>query len=61
MPPVTALPRPLPAALAVPCPPPVGMEDESMDAAAIALKQLYDQYGQCAGQLTELLQYVQEK
>lgn len=48
-PPVNVPPRPLPAALAQPCPTPVAVTDDSPDAAAIALKQLYDQYGVCAG------------
>ncbi|WP_419181040.1 Rz1-like lysis system protein LysC [Gallaecimonas kandeliae] len=53
-PPAPVLPKPQPAALMVPCPPPVSPEDNGMDATALALKQLYDQYGLCAGRLYEL-------
>lgn len=31
-----------------------------MDAGALALKQLYDQYGQCAGLHWETVQYYQK-
>jgi len=59
--PVIVQQKPLPAALAVPCPPPVEMNDNSADAALLTLKQLYDQYGLCAGRLVELVNYLQEK
>lgn len=54
-------PRPLPAEYAVQCPPPVEQANNSADAAAVALKELYDQYGLCAGRLVDLVNYLQEK
>ncbi|WP_444542552.1 Rz1-like lysis system protein LysC [Halopseudomonas phragmitis] len=60
-PPVIVQQQPLPAALAVPCPPPVAMSDNSADAALLTLKELYDQYGLCAGRLVELVNHLQEK
>ena len=57
--PVTAPPKPQPAVLTVPCPPPIEPGDGSPDAAAIALKILYDQYGLCAGRVFELIHRLQ--
>lgn len=54
-------PRPLPAEYAVQCPPPVEQANNSGDAAAVALKELYDQYGLCAGRLVDLVNYLQEQ
>ncbi|WP_420553991.1 hypothetical protein [Neptuniibacter marinus] len=34
---------------------PIEPADNSADAAAVALKQLYDQYGECAGRFYERL------
>lgn len=51
----------LPPALLVSCDVPAASEDASCDAAAIALKQLYDQYGRCAGRLIELQRATQER
>lgn len=59
-PPANALPRPLPAALAQPCPIPVAATDDSADATALALKQLYDQYGLCAGLHWDTVQHLQK-
>jgi len=43
------------------CPPPVEPHDNSADAAVVALKELYDQYGECAGRLVDLVNYLQER
>lgn len=59
-PPANALPKPLPAALAQPCPIPVAATDDSADAAALTLKQLYDQYGVCAGLHWDTVQHLQK-
>lgn len=53
-------PKPLPAALAQPCPLPVATADNSADAAMVALKQLYDQYGLCAGLHWDTVQHYQK-
>lgn len=53
--------RPLPAALAVQCPAPIELMDNSADAGAVALKEMYDLYGLCAGRLVDLVKYLQEK
>ena len=57
-PPVIVQQQPLPAALAVPCPPPVAMTDISADAALLTLKDMYDLYGLCGGRLVELLNHL---
>ncbi|CUZ67132.1 Uncharacterised protein [Serratia marcescens] len=49
----------LPAELAVRCPPPALPDDNSADAAVVALKTVYDQYGVCAGRLANIIQCVQ--
>ncbi|WP_430741154.1 hypothetical protein [Serratia plymuthica] len=49
----------LPAELAVRCPPPARPDDNSADAAVVALKMVYDQYGLCAGRLADVIQCVQ--
>ena len=54
-------PRPLPAEYARQCPSPVEPYDNSADATLVALKELYDQYGECAGRLVDLVNYLQEK
>ena len=56
-----APPRPLPAEYAVQCPPPVEPMNNSADAAAVALKELYDQYGICAGRLVDLVNYLEQE
>lgn len=35
--------------------------DNSADAGAVALKEMYDLYGLCAGRLVDLVKYLQEK
>lgn len=57
--PVSAPPKPLPAELAVPCPPPAEAPGPEPDAALLALKTLYDQYGACAGRFVDLLNWLQ--
>ncbi|WP_458363947.1 Rz1-like lysis system protein LysC [Klebsiella michiganensis] len=54
------LPLVLPARLTVPCPRPVYPASNGMDDLAVAQKQLYDQYGLCAGQLVEVIKCTQE-
>jgi len=51
----------LPPALLVSCEAPVPIEGESCDAVAVTMKQLYDQYGECAGRLLELQRATQER
>jgi hypothetical protein len=58
--PVDVPPRPLPAALAQPCPLPVTMADNSADAALLTLKRLYDQYALCAGLHWDALQHYRQ-
>lgn len=58
-PPASGLPRPLPGELAVQCPPPVAVPGNNPDAALVALKTLYDQYGTCAGRYVDLLNWLQ--
>ncbi|HLD67841.1 MAG TPA: hypothetical protein VJA19_17570 [Pseudomonas sp.] len=43
------------------CPPPAEVQGNSADAAAVALKEVYDQYGLCAGRLVGLVNYLQEQ
>lgn len=43
------------------CPPPVEPMNNSADAAAVALKELYDQYGICAGRLVDLVNYLEQE
>ena len=57
-PPVIVQQKPLPAALAVPCPTPGTLTENHADAALIALKEMYDLYGRCGGQLVELINYL---
>ncbi len=59
-PPASAPPKPLPAASAAQCPPPVDAADSSADAVAVALKDMYDLYGLCAGRHVELVNYIEE-
>jgi hypothetical protein len=59
-PPVTEPPKPLPAELATRCPgPPPAPITPEVDAVALALKDMYDAYGLCAGRLVDLLDYIQ--
>lgn len=59
-PPANVLPRPLPAELSVRCPPPQPAPPASgeVDAVALALKDLYDLYGTCAGRMVDLLNWI---
>lgn len=50
----------LPAQLNVPCEIPVKRRNNTADALAEVLKELYDQYGQCSGRFIELLKYINE-
>ncbi len=54
-PPAPLPPAQQPAELTVRCPPPVEQQDDSMDAAGVALKKMYDLYGICAGRLVDLV------
>lgn len=58
--PATAPPRPLPAELAVRCPPPPMAPPLSgeVDPVAVALKDMYDLYGLCAGRFVGLLNWI---
>lgn len=59
--PVTGPPRPLPAAYAVQCSaPPPAPSTREVDPVAVALKDMYDLYGICAGRLVDLLDYFDE-
>lgn len=50
----------LPAQLNVPCEIPTQRRNNTADALAEVLKELYDQYGQCSGRFIELLKYINE-
>lgn len=52
--------RPLPPALLIQCPPLPPPENNSCDAAALHIKDLYDAYGVCAGRLLELINAAQK-
>lgn len=54
----TAQPRVLPAEYATRCPPPVRAADNGSDAMAIALHDMYELYGVCAGRLVDLVDWV---
>lgn len=62
--PGTAPPRPLPVVLpqehAARCPAPGAPSSPSADAVALALKDLYDLYGACAGRLADLVDFIQQ-
>jgi hypothetical protein len=51
--------KPLPPVLATQCPPVPAPINNSCDATAIALKNLYDSYGLCAGRYAELIKNQQ--
>ena len=59
-PPASVLPRPLPAELSVRCPapPPAPPGSGEVDPVAVALKDMYDLYGTCAGRLVDLLNWM---
>lgn len=58
----TALPPPLPAALLQGCPqPPTVPAGGEMDSITLALKAMYDLYGECAGQLMELINWLERE
>lgn len=59
-PPVSAPPRPLPVEYSAPCPPPAASPGNHADEVAVALKEMYDLYGLCAGRLVDLVDYLQE-
>jgi len=50
--------RPLPADYAQLCPQPGPTPQRDPDAMAIALKELYDHYGICAGRLADILDWL---
>ena len=52
---------PLPAALAQPCDLPPKLTGNNADAALLALKVMYDLYGECAGRHYELIRYMSDK
>lgn len=57
-----ALPKPLPAAYAQHCPsPPESPQTPEVDAMAVALKELYDLYGICAGRMADLLDWLSQE
>lgn len=58
-PPVTVLPKPLPAEYTARCPaPPAAPSGPEVDPVAAALKDMYDLYGICAGRQVDLLDYL---
>jgi len=59
--PVSAPPKPLPAAYVAPPPPPPERSGDSPDDVAIDLKRMYDLYGRIAGQLVDLIQWVSDE
>lgn len=60
-PPVTAPPKPLPAASVQLCPLPPAVDSNKGDDLVAALKQLLDMYGTCAGRLVELLDWLDDQ
>lgn len=58
MTPVSALPRPLPAEYTTRCPAPAPAPSPEVDAVAVALKDMYDLYGICAGRMADLLDWL---
>ena len=57
--PVSALPRPLPSEYTTRCPAPAPAPGgPEVDAVAVALKDMYDLYGICAGRMVDLLDYL---
>ncbi|WP_456093918.1 hypothetical protein [Nitrincola iocasae] len=54
-------PQPLPAALVLPCPEPIERRGSHADDAVEALKILYDQYGKCAGEKVDLINWIMER
>jgi len=59
--PAPAPPQQLPAEYATQCPPPVAPASNLSDDAAIALKEMYDLYGICAGRLIDLVDWITRK
>lgn len=59
-PPATPPPKPLPAEYAVRCPAPAAPASAKADDVAVALKELFDLYGICAGRLVDLLDWLDE-
>ncbi len=57
-PPASAPQQPLPAVLQTACPTPVNLPANNADAVFIALKQMYDLYGECAGKHIELIKAI---
>src|SRR5437016_6099102 len=58
-PPVSALPRPLPAEYRARCPaPPPAPAGPEVDPVAASLKDMYDLYGICAGRMVDLLDWM---
>lgn len=56
----TELPPPLPAALLQGCPPPAQVPGSGdMDSITLALKAMYDLYGECAGQMADLINWLE--
>jgi hypothetical protein len=55
---VSVPPKPLPAEYAVRCPIPPPAPAKEVDAVAVALKELYDLYGVCAGRMVNLLDWM---
>lgn len=57
--PVNVLPKPLPAEFAVRCPaPPPAPSTREVDPVALALKDMYDLYGLCAGRVADWLDFI---
>ena len=58
-PPVSALPKPLPAEYRARCPaPPPLPPGPEVDPVAAALKDMYDLYGVCAGRVVDLTDWI---
>ena len=56
---VPALPKPLPAEYRARCPaPPPAPDGPEVDVVAVALKEMYDLYGVCAGRMVDLLDWM---
>lgn len=60
MPPGSGPPRPLPSAYVAPPPPPPERSGNTPDDLAQDLKRMYDLYGQVAGRLVDLIEWLEQ-
>jgi hypothetical protein len=56
--PASAPPKPLPSEYAVRCPAPLALPVNQGDDVMLALKEMYDLYGICAGRFVDFLDWI---